>query len=92
MTNKDTKPTALDIAKWFVQKSIDENVRMDQIKLMKLVYIAQGITLATTNNRLFDEDIQATECGVIIQSLYDQFKHFGMDQIESVGDLYNDNN
>ncbi len=90
MTNKDAKHTALDIAKWFVQKSIDEDIRMDQIKLMNLVYAAQGMALATTNKRLFDEDILATDCGVIIQSLYDQFKHIGMDQIESVNDLHDD--
>ena len=44
------------IAIWFIKKAEAEQNPLDQIKLMKLVYIAQGIALAV-GRKLFEEPI-----------------------------------
>lgn len=72
---------ASQVAYWFVKKADAENMHLDQMKLMKLVYIAQGIALAN-NFRLFDESIQAWRYGPVIESLYHKYKHVGLDPIK----------
>lgn len=75
--------SAKAIANWFIQKSIDEYESVDQIKLMKLVYIAQGIGLAT-GHRLLQEPIEAWKYGPVIPSLYEVFKHSGLEKIDQL--------
>lgn len=69
--------TPQHIANFFLERAADEGRELDQLKLMKLVYIAYGWVLALTGQKLFDEDIQAWQHGPVIRSLYDEFKHFG---------------
>lgn len=52
------------------------------MKLLKLVYIAYGWSLAVLNDRFFDEPIYAWPHGPVIRSLYDEFKHFRKSPIE----------
>lgn len=69
--------TPQHIANYFLERSDDEGRALDQLKLMKLVYIAYGWYLALTGKKLFKEDIQAWQHGPVVRSLYDEFKHFG---------------
>jgi len=68
------------IAYWFIKKADDHNKNIDQIKLIKLVYIAQGIALAT-GKKLFDDPIEAWKYGPVVPSLYHSFKHLGLNKI-----------
>lgn len=68
--------TPQHIANYFLDRAERDGVRLENMKLQKLVYIAYGWYLALTGKRLFDEPIQAWQHGPVIRSLYDEFKHF----------------
>jgi uncharacterized phage-associated protein len=71
-------PTSLDAAKFFLSAcDVDAGDLISNLKMQKLVYYAQGVHLATTGKRLFDEDIEAWEHGPVAPKLYDEFKKFG---------------
>lgn len=80
---------AKEIAYWFLAKNYGEqkmrvavNDEFDVYeylthqKLQKLLYYAQGCSLAINNEPLFDEPIEAWEHGPIISSIYDMFYTF----------------
>lgn len=75
--------TPQHIANYFLKRADDEGRPMDQLKLIKLVYIAYGWALALTGKRLFSEEIQAWKHGPVIRSVYDEFKHYGSLPIHS---------
>lgn len=69
--------TPQQVANFFLDKADQDSFQISQLKLMKLVYIAYGWTLALAEKRLFDEPIEAWQHGPVIDSLYHEFKHFG---------------
>ena len=78
------KYKALDIASLFVQlaNSIpDEDI--DNLKLNKLCYYAQGWSLARFGTPLFDEAIQAWDYGPLIPSVYYAYKPCGRSPIKA---------
>lgn len=87
--------SALDIAYWFVWKNrvekMDNETEYDayevyegltHLKLQKLLYYAQGISLALNGSCIFSDKIMAWEHGPVIKSVYDKFKKFGREDIE----------
>ncbi|MEO8085242.1 MAG: type II toxin-antitoxin system antitoxin SocA domain-containing protein [Bacteroidota bacterium] len=73
--------SAVQIAVAFVNKGIAEGNYVTQMKLQKLVYFAHGYHLATNNQPLIREEIQAWEFGPVIPSIYHAFKLYGSDVI-----------
>ncbi len=73
----DMTTTPQQVANYFLDRADKEDVPISQMKLLKLVYIAYGWYLALTDDRLFDEGVEAWEHGPVIPSLYHEFKHFG---------------
>jgi len=69
--------TPQHVANFFLARAAQEGRELDQLKLMKLIYIAYGWVLALTGRKLFREEIQAWQHGPVIRSIYDEFKHFG---------------
>ena len=72
------KYKAVDIAKWFLYKSLREKEQGDGdnitlLKLLKLLYYAEGCSLAVGNGSLFDEDIIAWEHGPVVVEVYQQY-------------------
>lgn len=59
---------------------------MSLLKLIKLVYLAYGWSIAL-DYRLFDEPIVAWKHGPVIRSLYHEFKHFGAAPIKGTRPL-----
>lgn len=51
------------------------------MKINKLVYFAQVECLRIHRHRLFDEPIQAWECGPVEPSVYAAFKEYGPNRI-----------
>ena len=51
------------------------------MQLMKLVYVSYGWYLAMTNNKLFEDRIEAWKYGPVIPNLYHATKHFGSGEI-----------
>lgn len=89
------KYRAMDIARWFIARNqiMVETMggdKMTLLKLLKLLYYAEGCSLALENGSLFDEDIIAWEHGPVIREVYAQYDdpynlHFGSnDDYESI--------
>lgn len=85
-----TKYTPQHVANYFLWLAKKYDVKdMTILKLMKISYIAYAWYFALTNNKLFDEKIQAWQFGPVIPSLYHEFKHFGKNPIDSYAIDYN---
>ncbi|MDJ1470923.1 DUF4065 domain-containing protein [Cytophagaceae bacterium DM2B3-1] len=69
------------IANYFLAKGKADNKPLSPMKLQKLMYFAYGWYLATTNQRLFNEMIEAWRYGPVIPSVYEAFRHFGNSNI-----------
>jgi len=72
----------IPVANYFLKKGRKENIPITPMKLVKLVYIAHGWSLAILRKELFSEDIQAWKYGPVIQSLYYITKQFGNQPID----------
>ncbi len=75
MSGEIYRPSA--IANYFLKRGFEENLAITPLKLIKLVYIAHGWSLAVFNQELFNSPVQAWKHGPVIESLYHEFKHFG---------------
>ena len=76
------KHTAAQVAKWFLAHNriaTDEEGAeyISNLKLQKLLYYAQGVFLAVTNEPLFDDNIVAWLHGPVVESVYHQYKANG---------------
>lgn len=65
------KVSAMDAAKWFIQKNLDNprNTFDGNMKLQKLLYFAQLIHLANHGEVLFEEPILAFENGSVVEQV-----------------------
>ena len=65
---------AMDIARWFIARNrLEESEggdRMTLLKLLKLLYYAEGCSLALGNGNLFREKIVAWEHGPVVPEVY----------------------
>jgi uncharacterized phage-associated protein len=73
-------PTSHDVAKYFLSVEGDEG-EISNLKLQKLVYYAQGFSLALLDEPLFDEPIEAWMHGPVVASLYHRYSHHGSSAI-----------
>lgn len=69
------------IANYFIQKSFNEGVPLDQMKLLKLVYIAHGWHCGYFNVPLINDAIEAWRYGPVIPDLYQHIKHYGRGRV-----------
>lgn len=85
------KYTALDIANFYIDLSncIPEN-SIDNLKLSKLLFFAQGWYMVKFGLPLFDDDIQAWDYGPVIPSVYRAFKCCGANDIEEPTELFDE--
>lgn len=74
--------TVFDVAKYFLSRQdVEAGDTISNMKLQKLVYYAQGFTLAITGKPLFMETIEAWEHGPVVPVLYRQYKEYGAGSI-----------
>ena len=75
----------LQVAAYFLNKANNDDAGdlISNLKLQKLVYYAQGFSLAIFDRALFNNTIEAWQHGPTIPELYSQFKHFGSGAIET---------
>ncbi len=64
------------VANEFLDLAEQEGKEITNLKLVKLMYIAQGLSLAFYNEPLFYSDIEAWRYGPVIPEIYHEFKHF----------------
>lgn len=83
---------ANDIAAWFIntanKTAVDNNVYegITNLKLQKIVFLAQAAYLAIKNKPLFDDKIQAWQYGPVIPSLYNSYKEYSRNPIDNPTD------
>ncbi len=69
---------ANDVAQYFINHSYDGQLDdVTNLKLQKLLYYAQGYSLALLDRPLFDEEIEHWEHGTVIPCVYRQYKQYG---------------
>lgn len=74
--------SAIDVAKYLlILVDREAGDVITQLKLQKLMYIAQGIHLALYDAPLFKEEIEAWQHGPVVRELYHEFKVYGTDPI-----------
>lgn len=67
--------TALETAQYFLSLADEHGDELDQLKLQKLCYYAQGYNLAMRGEPLFDDPIEAWGKGPVVRALRYQFGH-----------------
>lgn len=73
--------SAVTIANFFVELANKTGTSITPMKLLKLVYLANGWHLGIFGNPLFTEPIQAWQYGPVIPSVYHAFKIYGGNDI-----------
>ena len=75
--------TCFDVADYFLTlANEDVGDSIPNLKLQKLVYYAQGFSLALRGEALFDEPIEAWTHGPAIPELYHKYKEHGANAID----------
>lgn len=74
--------TALQVADKFIRLGLKSGKYFTQMQLLKLVYIAHGWTLATTDQPLIHNQVEAWQYGPVIPDLYHELKYNGAKPIE----------
>ena len=82
-------PTAMDVANFFIDLSKDTEP-MTMLRATKMVYFAQGCSLACLGEPLFDEDLEAWDKGPAARSVYDGLKRFRDRDIRRTVGKYSD--
>ena len=81
---------ASDIANYFIWRAnADEEIgeNITNLKLQKLVYYAQGFSVAWHGHPLFEEPIQAWAHGPVVPSLYFEYCQLGAGAIPTPNDF-----
>lgn len=73
-----SKYKAIDIARWFINRNLKdaaagEDEKITLLKLLKLLYYAEGCSLALDKGSLFDEKIVAWEHGPVVEEVWRNF-------------------
>lgn len=76
--------TSTLVARKFIEQANGGDPLLTPLKLMKLVYIAQGWHLAVHGKALIDEDVQAWENGPVFPELYIAIEKYGTDRVKKV--------
>lgn len=74
----------LEIAAYFIVKSVSERRYLTPIQIMKLCYFAHGYKLAIDDKPLVDETVQAWKYGPVFKDLYHTLKLYGNKRITNL--------
>lgn len=72
---------AIDVANYIINKSIDINAPVSNLKLQKLLYYVQAAKLVKDGVPMFEDDISAWKYGPVVESVYHRFKIYANTQI-----------
>ena len=80
---------ALEVANFFIElDQLNGNYEMTNMRVNKLLYFAQGWSLALKGKPLFEDSIEAWEHGPVVNEIYQAFKPCGNNAIyDTVGDF-----
>jgi uncharacterized phage-associated protein len=80
--------TALHTSEWMLARAIRDGEPLTNLKLQKLIYIANGWHLSYFDEVLFDEQIEAWTYGPVVPSIYHLYKQYGSFGINDVGCMH----
>lgn len=80
---------AIDAAYYMLRVAKEKNHLISNLKLQKLIYIANGYMLAINDTPLIKEKPQAWKYGPVIHSIYSQFKEYGSNPINIDAEILN---
>jgi uncharacterized phage-associated protein len=69
--------SAIDIANYFVNRSIKDGPPLTPMQVVKLVFFAHGWNLGLTSEPLINEPVQAWKFGPVVPSVYFAFQGYG---------------
>jgi uncharacterized phage-associated protein len=78
-----TKADARAVANYFIDKALAAGSPLTHLQIHKLIYFAQGWTLAILDKPLISDEIEAWKYGPVVRSVFDAFKRFGGSKITS---------
>ena len=73
----DTMAKALDVARYIIQYSNDRNYGVSNLRLQKLLYFVQAVSLAYSDQGCFEDEIEAWELGPVVPAVYREYKCYG---------------
>jgi len=76
---------ALQIAEWMLARARIDGEPLTNLKLQKLVYIANGWHLGFEGRPLFPEAVEAWPYGPVVPKVYQTYKAYGAGGIDSIG-------
>ncbi len=89
--------SAMSVAKWFVDRANSEYIDvggvaegLTNLKLQKLLYFAQAVSLSMNDKPIFDDKIEAWQFGPVVPSVYHKLKVYENKPVkieEEVADL-----
>lgn len=73
---------AKDVVDYFLSKTTnDDDAKLTNLKIQKLIYYAQGFHLAIFDNELYQDEIEAWQHGPVCPTIYHDLKQFGSNTI-----------
>jgi len=72
---------ARDIANYFLWKAGQQGEFISNLKLQKLIYYAQGLSLVINDKPLFEDEIRAWSYGPVVPDLWAEYKQYGSNGI-----------
>lgn len=83
---------AIEIANFYIQlaNSIEDD-SIDNLKINKILYFAQGRALAKLGFPLFDDEFEAWDYGPVVPAVYHAYKCCGKNIIEHAIDTFDEN-
>lgn len=72
---------AEDIATWFISEFNKKDDVITNMKLQKLLYYAQGLSIKYNGCTLFDDAFEKWKYGPVIPDIYKKYSDFGRDPI-----------
>jgi len=77
--------TAIKIANWFIDRASRDGEVLTNLKLQKLLHIANGWHLHFKSEPLFFDQVEAWRFGPVVPAVYHAFKSFGAGAVTKVG-------
>lgn len=68
---------AINVANFFIESATSQDDKITNLKLNKLLYFAQALSLVKRGKPLFEEPIEAWSFGPVVKSIYHEFKIYG---------------
>lgn len=81
----------LDICRYIINACHEQGYSVSNLKLQKLLYFAQGYSLAIVDKPLFNEEFEAWDFGPVVPVAYRNYKIFGANCIPKIQYYYDIN-